>query len=60
MGKENEIHTFNKPMVAVCAAMFVHAPIIAKKVDRTYAFFLIRPDRGDSIRKKTEDGIPIQ
>ncbi len=60
MGTEQEIYTFDKPMVAVCPAMFVHAPIITKKVDKTYAFFLIRTDRGDSTQKKTPEGIPIQ
>lgn len=60
MGKEQEIHTFHKPMVAVCPAMFVHAPIITKRVDITYAFFLIRTDKGDMLGKKTADGIPIQ
>lgn len=60
MGKEQEIHTFNTPMVAVCPAMFVHAPIITKKVDKNYAFFLIRRDKGEMINKKTPDGYPIQ
>jgi len=60
MGAEKEIHNFNKPMVAVCPAMFVHAPIITKKVDQTYAFFLIRTDKGDTARKKTPEGYPIQ
>ena len=60
MGTEREIYSFNKPTVAVCPAMFVHAPIITKKVDNTYAFFLIRTDRGDSAQKKTPEGFPIQ
>ncbi len=60
MGTEKEVHAFDKPMVAVCPAMFVHAPIITQKVDKTYAFFLIRTDRGDAIQKKTADGFPIQ
>jgi hypothetical protein len=60
MGKEKEIHTFAKPMVAVCPAMFVHAPIITKRVDKTFAFFLIRTDRGDATQKKTPEGYPIQ
>ncbi len=60
MGKEKEVFTFAKPMVAVCPAMFVHAPIITKKVDKTYAFFLIRTDKGASTQKKTAEGFPIQ
>jgi hypothetical protein len=60
MGTEKEIHTFARPMVAVCPAMFVHAPIITKKVDKTFAFFLIRTDRGDSTQKKNSEGYPIQ
>ena len=60
MGPEQEVHTFSKPMVAVCPSMFVHAPIITKKVEKTYAFFLIRTDRGDATQKKTPEGYPIQ
>jgi hypothetical protein len=40
--------------------MFVHAPIITKKVDQTYAFILIRTDKGDFGQKKTPEGYPIQ
>ncbi len=60
MGKELELHTFNTPMIAVCPEMFVHAPIITKKVDDIYAFFLIRRDKGEFTREKTPDGYPIQ
>ena len=60
MGVEKELFPFSKPMVVVCPSMFVHAPIITKKVDQTYAFFLIRTDRGDAAQKKTPDGFPIQ
>jgi hypothetical protein len=60
MGPEKVLFAFAKPMVVVCPAMFVHAPIITKKVDKTYAFFLIRTDRGDAAQKKTPAGFPIQ
>jgi hypothetical protein len=60
MGREKELHTFDAPMVAVCPSMFVHAPIITKKVDKTFAFFLIRTDKGEMSQKKTPDGYPIQ
>jgi|WetSurSiteA1Bulk_404760.scaffolds.fasta_scaffold41596_2 hypothetical protein len=60
MGTEKELFPFSTPMVVVCPSMFVHAPIITKKVDQTYAFFLIRTDRGDFSQKKTPEGYPIQ
>jgi hypothetical protein len=60
MGSEKELHTFDVPMVAVCPSMFVHAPIITKKVDKTFAFFLIRTDKGVMSQKKTPEGYPIQ
>ena len=60
MGPEKELFTFDKPAVIVCPSMFVHAPIITKKVDSTYAFFLIRTDNGDFVQKKTPEGYPIQ
>lgn len=60
MGSERELHSFNVPMVAVCPSMFVHAPIITKKVDKTFAFFLIRTDKGEMTLKKTPEGYPIQ
>jgi hypothetical protein len=60
MGTEKETHTFATPMVVVCPSMFVHAPIITKKVDKTYAFFLIRTDKGVATQKKTPEGYPIQ
>jgi hypothetical protein len=60
MGSEQELHTFDTPMVAVCPSMFVHAPIITKKVDDTFAFFLIRRDKGQMTKEKTPEGYPIQ
>jgi hypothetical protein len=60
MGTEKEVHSFNTPTVAVCPSMFVHAPIITKKVDKTFAFFLIRTDRGEGGQRKTPEGYPIQ
>jgi hypothetical protein len=60
MGTERELHSFTVPTVAVCPSMFVHAPIITKKVDKTFAFFLIRTDRGEATQKKTPEGFPIQ
>jgi hypothetical protein len=60
MGREKEVHTFDVPMVAVCPSMFVHAPIITRKVDKIFAFFLIRTDKGEMSRQKTPDGYPIQ
>jgi hypothetical protein len=46
MGKEEEVHWVKVPLVTVCPSMFTHAPIITQKVDKTYAFFLIRTDTG--------------
>jgi len=47
LGKEEEIHKVTGPMVFVCPAMFTHAPVVTKKVDKTYGFFLIRRDTGE-------------
>ncbi|MBN1568111.1 MAG: hypothetical protein JXA73_09705 [Acidobacteria bacterium] len=60
MGPEKELFAFSRPMVIVCPSMFVHAPIISKKVEQIYAFFLIRTDKGDFTQKKTPEGYPIQ
>jgi hypothetical protein len=46
LGKEEEPHDIKAPLVIVCPAMFTHAPIITKKVNKTYGFFLIRRDTG--------------
>jgi len=46
LGKEEEPHDIKAPLVIVCPAMFTHAPIITKKVDKAYGFFLIRRDTG--------------
>ncbi len=48
MGDNEEIHMVTAPTVLVCPAMFTHAPVITKKVDRTYGFFLIRTDTGET------------
>jgi hypothetical protein len=56
MGKEEEVHMINTPLVAVCPSMFTHAPIITKKVDQTYAFFLIRTDTGETYSPKKKEG----
>jgi hypothetical protein len=52
MGKEEEIHMVNTPLVIVCPSMFTHAPVITKKVDKPYAFFLIRTDTGETYSPK--------
>jgi hypothetical protein len=55
MGKEQEVHILNDPCVVLCPGNFVHAPVITKKVDRTYVFFLIRRDAGGPQRLWTPD-----
>jgi hypothetical protein len=47
MGDEEEVHMIDSPLVAICPAMFTHAPIITRKVDKPYVFFLIRRDTGE-------------
>jgi hypothetical protein len=47
LGKEEEMHMVTSPQVFVCPAMFTHAPVVTKKVDKTYGFFLIRRDTGE-------------
>ena len=47
VGKEEESHIVTVPQVIVCPALFTHAPVITKKVDKTYGFFLIRRDTGE-------------
>jgi hypothetical protein len=60
-GKKQEVYTFNTPTVVVCPAGFKHAPVITTKVDKIYAFFLIRTDTGVPPKpNKTPDGYPIQ
>ncbi len=58
MGKEEETHVVDAPLVIVCPAMFTHAPIITRKVDRPYGFFLIRRDTGEYYSPK-EKAPPI-
>jgi hypothetical protein len=48
MGDEEEVHMIDSPCVAICPAMFTHAPIITKKVNKPYVFFLIRRDTGET------------
>lgn len=60
-GKKQEMRPFDIPMCVVCPAGMEHAPLITKKVDDTYAFFLIRRDLGLRPNpNKTPDGYPIQ
>lgn len=47
LGKEQEIHRVTVPQVIVCPEMFTHAPVITRRVDKTYGFFLIRRDTGE-------------
>jgi hypothetical protein len=59
--KKPEICPFDVPTVVVCPAGFKHAPVITKKVDKTYAFFLIRTDKAEPQNPNTTpDGYPIQ
>jgi hypothetical protein len=48
MGDQEEVHMIDSPSVAICPALFTHAPIITKKVDKPYVFFLIRRDTGET------------
>jgi hypothetical protein len=48
MGDMEEVHMIDTPLVAICPAMFTHAPIITRKVDAPYVFFLIRRDTGET------------
>jgi len=42
MGGEQEIYTDDTPTTIVCFPKFWHAPVITKKVDKTYGFYLMR------------------
>ena len=48
MGDIEEIHRIDSPSVCICPALFTHAPIITKKVEQPYIFFLIRRDTGET------------
>lgn len=41
MGEERERYIFDTPTVVICPAGVAHNPVIARYVDRPYAFFLI-------------------
>ncbi len=41
MGKEQEIHVFDYPVVIVAPAGFVHCPLITRKVEKPYIFSAI-------------------
>jgi len=41
MGKEHERYIFDKPTVVICPKGIQHNPVIARYVDRPYAFFVI-------------------
>ncbi len=59
-GKKQEMYPFDIPMCVVCLAGMEHAPLITKKVDKPYAFFLIRRDFGGRTDpNRTPDGYPI-
>jgi len=59
-GKQQEMVSVDTPTCVVCLAGQLHAPLITKKVDKTYAFFLIRRDLGAKTNpNKTRDGYPI-
>jgi hypothetical protein len=44
---KDEKYFINSPMVTVAPSMVWHAPVITKKVDQTFIFFLIRTDSGE-------------
>lgn len=46
LGKEEEKHVFNEPTVVIAPGGFLHAPVVTKKVDKTFGFYLIRLDEG--------------
>lgn len=52
MGDEEEVYMIDSPSVTICPAMFTHAPIITKKVEKPYVFFLIRRDTGETYSPK--------
>jgi hypothetical protein len=59
-GKQQEMVPFDVPMCVVCLAGQLHAPLITKRVDKTYGFFLIRRDLGAKTNpNKTSNGYPI-
>jgi hypothetical protein len=59
-GKKQEMVAFDVPMCVCCLAGQLHAPLVTKKVDKTYGFFLIRRDLGaKSNPNKLKDGYPI-
>jgi hypothetical protein len=41
LGREHEKYIINKPSVVICPAGLPHAPIVARWVDKPYAFFSI-------------------
>jgi hypothetical protein len=59
-GQQQEMVAFDVPMCVACLAGQLHAPLITKRVDKTYAFFLIRRDLGARTNpNKTSKGYPI-
>lgn len=41
MGKEHERYIFDKPTAVICPRGVPHNPVIARYVDKPYAFFVI-------------------
>jgi hypothetical protein len=41
MGKEKEIHTFNKPTAIICPEMLPHCPLTVTKVDKPFLFMVV-------------------
>jgi hypothetical protein len=45
---EDEKHVFSTPSCVIVPAGLQHGPIVTKKVDKPYAFYMIRLDKGDA------------
>jgi hypothetical protein len=45
-GHKQELYTIDTPTIVICPSTFPHCPLIVKKVDTPYSFFLIRRDKG--------------
>jgi hypothetical protein len=44
---EDEKHVIHVPSCVIVPAGFRHGPIITKKVEKPYGFYMVRLDKGD-------------
>jgi len=48
LGEEKERHVIDSSTAVICPAGFVHGPIVSRRVEKTFGFYMIRLDKGDA------------